>query len=136
MTQPVFRVCPGPVDGPTYEVVRRGDEPEPAVAAFLLDLLASDRSPATIRTYAFALCSWLNFLTSRGSHWQDATPSHLRDFVLHLRTVDNPQRERHRVEGPLPGSVNRRIGKPYLAAGYKAATINARLSVIQGFHAF
>ncbi len=61
MTQPVFRVRPGLGDGPNYEVVGRGDEAEPAVRAFLLDLLAGDRSPATIKTYAFALCSWLRW---------------------------------------------------------------------------
>lgn len=136
MTQPIFRVRPGLGDGPNYEVVGRGDEAEPAVRAFLLDLLAGDRSPATIKTYAFALCSWLNFLGSRGGGWQEATLSHLRDFVLHLRTADNPHRARHKPGGPSPGSTNARTGKPYLAAGYKAATINARLSVIQGFHAF
>ena len=136
MTQPVFRVRPGPGNGPSHEVVGRGDEIEPAVRAFLLDLLAGDRSPATIRTYAFAICSWLNFLASRGSSWQEATPSHLRDFVLHLRVADNPHRARHKPEGPSPGSINTRTGKPYLAAGYKPATINARLSVIQGFYAF
>ncbi|MBV8915812.1 MAG: site-specific integrase [Acetobacteraceae bacterium] len=136
MTSPVFRVRAVPGNRPSYEVVGRADKVEPAVQAFLLDLLAGDRSPATIRTYAFALCSWLNFLDSRESSWQEATPVHLRDFVLHLRAADNPHRARHRPEAPSPGSINARTGKPYLAAGYKPATINARLSVIQGFHAF
>ena len=136
MTQPVFCVRPGLGNGLSHEVVGVGDEAEPAVQAFLLDLLAGDRSSATIRTYAFALCSWLNFLASRDSCWQKATLSCLRDYILHLRAADNPHRARHRAGGPSPGSINARTGKPYLATGYKAATINAHLSVIQGFHAF
>ena len=135
-SQPAFRVRICPSDGPSHEVAGPDHQAEPAVGAFLLDLLVGDRSQATIKTYAFALCSWLNFLGTQGATWSGATPSHLRDFVLHLRTADNPHRARHKPDGPLAGTTNTRTGKPYLAAGYKPATINARLSIIQGFYAF
>jgi integrase len=131
-----FAVREDRAGSPSHEVTGTAGSVEPAVHAFLLDLFVADCSPATVKSYAFALCSWLNFLAANATAWQNARPEHLRDYVLHLRTADNPHRARHRKDGPAPGSANTRTGKPYLAAGYQPATINHRLSVIQGFYAF
>lgn len=133
---PTFTVVERPDDIPPYQIIDNSGTVEESVSAFLRDLIASDRSPATVKTYAFALCSWLNFLHSRGLPWQSATHEELRDYVLLLRSAENPYRQRHRIAGPEPGTVNPRTGKPYLASGYKPSTINHRLSVIQSFYAF
>lgn len=133
---PVFTVVERPDDIPPYQITENSGTVEEGVSAFLRDLIASDRSPATVMTYAFALCSWLNFLHSHGKAWQRATHEELRDYVLFLRSAENPYRVRHRTSSPEPGTVNPRTGKPYLAAGYKPSTINHRLSVIHSFYAF
>ncbi len=131
-----FTVVEHPDKVPPYSLTSHSGVGEEGTQAFLLDLLASDRSPATIKTYAFALCAWLNFLHARGKSWQSAHSEDLREYVLFLRTADNPYRARHSAGSPEPGSVNPRTGKPYLAGGYKPSTINHRLSVIQSFYDF
>lgn len=133
---PTFSVVEHAGDTPPYQITDNSGTVEESVSAFLRDLIASDRSPATGKTYAFALCAWLNFLHSHGKSWQSAASEELRDYVLFLRSAENPYRVRHRTGGPEPGSSNPRTGKPYLATGYKPATINHRLSVIHSFYAF
>ena len=44
-------------DIPPYQITDNSGTVEESVNAFLRDLLASDRSPATGKTYAFALCA-------------------------------------------------------------------------------
>ena len=133
---PAFSVVEHSGDTPPYQITDNSGTVEESVSAFLRDLIASDRSPATVKTYVFALCAWLNFLHSRCKSWQSATREELRDYVLFLRSAENPYRFRHRPGAPEPGGVNPRTGKPSLAAGYKPATINHRLSVIHSFYAF
>lgn len=123
-------------DIPPYQITDISGSVEESISAFLRDLIASDRSHATVKTYAFALCSWFNFLHSRSKSWQLATREELRDYVLFLRSAENPYRRRRRTGGSEPGGVNPRTGKPYLAAGYKPSTINHRLSVINSFYTF
>jgi integrase len=60
----------------------------------------------------------------------------VRDLVLWLRQAPNPQRVRTRSAAPVAGSVNRRTGKPYLAAGYAPRTINHQLAVLSHFYDF
>jgi integrase/recombinase XerC len=91
------------------------DSDHEAAASFLRELVASDCSPATARSYAYALLRWLRFLLDRHVEWDRADQTDVRAFVEHLREVPNPQRLRRRADGPVPGSVNPRTGKP--AAG-------------------
>ena len=60
----------------------------------------------------------------------------MREYVLHLRSVDNPYRRRQRAGAPAPGMLNSRTGKPYLATGYKPSTINHRLSVLKSYYEY
>lgn len=136
MHVPAFSVVERPDDTPPYQITDNSGAVEESVSAFLRDLIASDRSSATVKTYAFVLCAWLNFLHSHGLMWQSATLEELRDYVLLLRSAENPYRARRRTGAPEPGSVNPRTGKSYLAPGYKPSTINHRLSVIHSFYAF
>lgn len=119
---------------PPFDLVDEHGEADEAVRHFLLDLSASDKRPATIKTYAYALLDWFRFLHRGGKTWQQAESSDVRAYVLHLRTADNPYRHR-RPDSVVPGSLNPRTGKATLASGYKPTTINHRLSVIKSFYA-
>ena len=121
---------------PPYVLVRQDSSPVEPVTDYLLELLASDCSPTTLKSYALDLLDWFRFLDRSGVGWEQAGRTHVRDYVLHLRSARNPYRERKGVGGPLPGSLNERTGKSYLGEGYKPATINHRLTVVRSFYGF
>lgn len=105
-----------------------------SVTEYLLELVASDCSIATVKSYAYALLDWFRYLHSQSVPWQEARREHVRDYVLHLRSADNPYRQRRKADTPLPGSLNPRTGKPCLGEGYKPSTINHRLSIIRSYY--
>jgi site-specific recombinase XerD len=105
-----------------------------AASSYLRELAASDCSPATIRSYAFALLRWLRFLHERLVGWDRAERTDVRAFVERLRDTPNPQRLRRRPDAPPPGLVNPRTGKPAPGGHYAARTINHQLSVLFGFY--
>jgi hypothetical protein len=99
-----------------------------AASLYLRELLARDNMPETCRSYAYDLLGWFRFLDAGGLAWDQASLDTVRNYVLHLKTADNPYR--HRGLGrPVPGSVNVRTGKPYLRTGHAPRPINHRLSV-------
>lgn len=106
------------------------------VSEYLLELTASDYSPASVKSYAYALLDWFRFLHTTRVAWCDAGRANVRDYVLYLRAAENPYRRRARADALAPGALNPRTGKPSLATGYKAATINHRLSIIKSFYEY
>lgn len=106
------------------------------VSEFLRELLACGNSAASCRSYGYDLLRWFRFLAALGVAWNRAESADVRDFVLWLRTIDNPARQRRRGNAPAAGSVNGRTGKPYLQPGYAPATINHALSVMSAFYDF
>ncbi len=56
-----------------------------AAEAFLAHLQALDRSPLTVRTYAFSLKLWFEFLSITGVAWDAARVEHVSRFVAWLR---------------------------------------------------
>lgn len=110
-----------------------------AVSRWLADLHASDYSPATLRSYAYDLLSWLRFLAAVDVPWARATRWEVRDWVLWSRVRRNPQRRRGNRGGDhrLPaGSVNPVTGKEYLPDAYGRASINHRLSALSSFYEY
>jgi integrase len=105
-----------------------------AASSFLRELAASDCSPATVRSYAFALLRWLRFVHARHVGWERAERTDVRAFVEHLREIANPQRLTRRADAPALDSVNPRTGKPIPGRHYAARTINHQLSVLFGFY--
>jgi site-specific recombinase XerD len=105
-----------------------------AASSYLRELAVSDYSPATVRSYAFALLRWFRFLHERFVGWERAERADVRAFVEHLRETPNPQRQRRRPDAPAAGSVNLRTGKPTPGGHYAARTINHQLSVLFGFY--
>jgi integrase/recombinase XerD len=61
-----------------------GDVVVPA-EAFLAHLQALDRSPTTVRAYAFSLRLWFEFLSIVGVGWDAAGAEHVSRFVAWLR---------------------------------------------------
>lgn len=121
---------------PPYLVLNGlGTEVEP-ITPYLRDLALSDSSPLTGRSYGFGLLRWFRLLWLLDVAWERATEAETAVMTGWLRTATNPQRKRHNVQAPGPGTVNPRTGKPYLRAGYAPTTINHALSVVSGFYAF
>jgi integrase/recombinase XerC len=117
-----------------WVVVDETGEPIEVVEDFLRHLLACGNSPSSCRSYGYDLLRWFRFLTAVDVGWQRAQRTEIRDFVLWLRTADNPARVRRRPSGPVPGTVNARTGKPYLSTGYAPATINHAIAVLSAFY--
>lgn len=121
---------------PPYVLVNAEGEVVEPVSEYLLDLLASDCSVATVKSYAYDLLDWFRFLALSDVSWGDADHVQVRDYVLRLRSARNPYRQRSRTDSPTAGSLNERTGKPYLSEGYESSTINHRLTVIRSFYEF
>ena len=125
-------VCGGPV--PYRLVDGRGGEVL-AVGEFLRDLTACDCSPATARSYAFELLSWLRFLWAVEVEWDRATRTEARDYALWLGRTLKPARLR-REDAPAPGAVNAVTGKTVPAQTYAPATRRHARAVIHAFYEY
>lgn len=125
-------------DDPTlpWRVLDGAGRPVSPVSEFLRELVACGNSAASCRSYGYDLLRWFRFLAAVGVVWNRAQRGDVRDFVLWQRSSHNPSRDHRRPDAPLPGSVNPRTGKQYLAAGYAPATINHALSVLAEFYDF
>ncbi len=113
----VERLNGGPV---AYRVVDEAGDEVQAVSEFFRDL-ASDCSPATLRSYAYDLLGWLRFLWTVDMAWDRATRVEARDYALWLGQA-RKQPRRRRANAPTPGAVNAVTGKPYPGQTYAAAT--------------
>ena len=69
----------------SWTVLDAGGEPVPAVEAFLTHLVALNRSPTTVRTYATSLKLWVQFLDPLGILVDEVTVEHVSRFVAWLR---------------------------------------------------
>jgi integrase len=112
-----------------------GVEIEP-FSVFLRDLMLTDMSPLTARSYGNDLLRWWRLLGVLEVAWDRATRAEVEVLVGWMRSADNPQRHHRQPASAPAGSVNRRTGKRSLRQGYAAATINHALSVLGSFYAF
>jgi integrase len=104
-------------------------------SVFLRELVLTDMSPLSARSYGHDLLRWWRLLRVVEVAWDKATRGEVELLVGWMRYASNPQR--HRRIGAVPaGSVNRRTGKRSLGLGYAPATINYNLSVLSAFYAF
>jgi len=111
---------------PPFVVVDTEGVEVAAVTECLGDLAASDCSPLTCRSYAFALLRWFRVLWLLGVDWDRATEGEVTVLVGWFRSAANPQRRRRGRGSGEPGSVNLRTGKPTPAAGYAPRTVTTR----------
>ncbi|MGE0341496.1 MAG: tyrosine-type recombinase/integrase [Porticoccaceae bacterium] len=120
---------------PFVVVDEHGDEVEP-FSAFLRDLMLTDMSPLSARSYAQDLLRWWRLLHALEVDWDRASRADVEVLVGWMRTADNPQRHRNPSTSTSAASVNHRTGKRALGSGYAPATINHTLSVLSSFYAF
>lgn len=125
---------------PFVVVDEYGEEVEPC-SAFLRDLMLTDMSPLTARSYAHDLLRWWRVLHALGVAWDRASRADVEVLVGWMRSADNPQRHRPSASTSTPasmseGAVNHRTGKRALGSGYAPATINHTLSVLSSFYTF
>ncbi|WP_232789014.1 hypothetical protein [Streptomyces odonnellii] len=106
-----------------------------AVSEFLLDMLADDDSPASLRSYAYELLAWFRFLWAVDVPWDRASRAEARDFALWLRLVKKPPRPR-RPDAPAPGSVNPVTGKRYAGENYASRTRRHARAVVRSFYEY
>jgi hypothetical protein len=74
-----------------YRLVDASGAEIPAVSEFLRDPVASDCSPATVRSYAYGLLGWLRFLQAVDVCWDRATRAEARDYALWPGRTDFPE---------------------------------------------
>lgn len=103
-----------------------------AVSAWLAELQAAGRSPATARSYGMDLLRWFRFLWTVGVAWDRATREEARDFCRWMQLAAKPTRVhwRHRdrvgVE-PVPASTT---------VAYSASVRAHSETVLRGFYEF
>lgn len=101
---------------PFVVVDRRGEEVGP-VSAFLRDLMLTDMSPLTVRSYANDLLRWWRLLHALEVDWDRATRAEVEVLVGWMRSAENPQRLRGPSASVSAPSVNLRSGKRALGSG-------------------
>lgn len=119
-----------------FTITDAAGEPVEPVTEFMRDFGAGDVSTTSCRSYAYDLLRWWRWLAAIGVAWDRVERADVRDLVRWLRIAPNPQRKRSQPNAPVPGTVNPRTGKKYLAAGYAARTINHQLAVLATFYDF
>jgi len=129
----VGSVAPG-ADPPGVAVREAdGNEFMPATE-WLLELVANDCSPRTVRAYAMSLLRFLRYLWAIECPWDRATQREARDFVLWARQADKFVGAKQKPGPRLP--VNRVTGKPTQTARYAPSTINHTLTAVREFYTF
>src|SRR6266536_2761619 len=102
------------------------------VAAFLRNLQAAGRSPATLRSYGLDLLRWFRFLWAADVGWERATRIEARDFCRWLLVAGKPTRPHWRTQHRLAGST------PLPPTGERyAASVRAHSeTVLRSFYEF
>jgi len=123
-------------DGIPPYVVNIGEVEVEPISTYLSELVLSDTSPLTVKSYAYDLLRWWRLLALVEVAWDRAGRGEVELLVGWLRSAANPQRRRSSLSVPEPGSVNLKTGKQALGAGYAPSTINHQLTVLAGFYEF
>jgi integrase len=122
-------VVPWLVVGPEGAVV------EP-VRRFLLDFVAQDNRPGSVRSYAYDLLRWWRWLRAVDVVWDQATPAEVRDLVLWLGQARKPRLAARTVSAATVGMINPVTRKQYLDDQYKPRTVQHSNAVLRTFYGF
>lgn len=114
-----------------YAVVDESGREIGVFSVFLRDLVLTDMSPLTVRSYGNDLLRWWRVLQLIGVPWDQAGRLEVEVLGGWMRSAVNPQRR-----GSGARVMNPRTGKRPLAEGYAPATINHALAVLASFYAF
>jgi site-specific recombinase XerD len=133
---------------PAGRLVATSDEWEPyqlldpdgvaveAVAAFLRDLQAAGRSPATLRSYGMDLLRWFRFLWAAGVAWERATRAEARDFCRWLQIAGKPARPHWRSQGEMPTRTRPATPPASTGEAYAASVRAHSETVLRCFYDF
>ncbi|WP_019972166.1 hypothetical protein [Mycobacterium sp. 141] len=113
-------------DGQIVEPIRR----------FLLDFIARDNRPGSVRSYAFVLLRWWRWLNAVDVQWDKATPAEARDLVLWLVQATKPRRSKRTASAVTAGTVNRVTRKRELDDHYQPRTIRHNNAVVRSFYEY
>lgn len=111
-----------------------GDEVA-SVAEFLRDMLASDASAASLRSYAYELLAWFRFLAAVEIEWDRAGRVEARDFALWLAYA-RKHRRRDQPASVDAGAVNPVTRKRRAGPGYAARTRRHARAVVRSFYEY
>lgn len=106
------------------------------VRRFLIDFVARDNRPGSVRSYAFDLLRWWRWLRVIQVEWDQATSAEVRDFVLWLRAATKPRTSARTHSAATVGTTNTITKKPYLDDLYKPRTIRHSNAVLRSFYEF
>lgn len=104
------------------------------IAEYLRDFAARDNSPASVRSYAYALLRWWRWLATVDVAWDRATQAEVRDLALWLQLHPKPRQRPRTVSAATAGTVNQLTGKRNLDDRYAARTIRHSNAVISSFY--
>ncbi|MHB1943346.1 MAG: site-specific integrase [Acidiferrobacteraceae bacterium] len=93
------------------------------VEEFLAHLSAIERSPNTVRAYAYDLADFFSYLQIRDLNWTDVRLEDLGRFVAWLRLPSEAR----------SGAVT---ALPWVEAGLSVSTVNRKLSALASFYEF
>lgn len=113
-------------------VVDPDDVPVEPVRRFLVDFVARDNQPSSVRSYAYDLLRWWRWLRAVEVEWDRATPAEARDLVLWLKQTSKPGKPR----SPEPGRINPVTRKKELSGRYEPRTIRHSNAVLRSFYEF
>lgn len=133
-----------------YQLLDPFGSPIQPAAVFFQDLIASDSSPLTPRSYGMDLLRWWRFLWFFGLEWDRAVREDARDFMLWMKLADKPKRVhwRHRskdpselppkarTDRPAPGTPNPVTGKITVGRKYAARTRAHSETALRTFYDF
>ena len=113
-------------DGVPVEPIRR----------FLVDFVARDNRPGSVRSYAYGLLRWWRWLRAVGVEWDKATPAEVRDLVAWLKQTTKPRRAPRTASAAMAGRVNPITRKRHLGDQYEPRTIRHSNAVLRSFYLF
>ncbi|MEU6091015.1 hypothetical protein ABZ865_30420 [Streptomyces sp. NPDC047085] len=102
----------------------------------MVDFVARDNRPGSVRSYAFDPLRWWRWLRVVQVEWDRATSAEVRDFVLWLRIATKPRTSARTQSAAIAGTTNTITKKPYLDDLYKPRTIRHSNAVIRSFYEF
>jgi Phage integrase, N-terminal SAM-like domain len=104
-------------------VVDPDNVPVEPIRRYLVDFIARDNRPGSVRSYAYALLRWWRWLHAVGVEWNQATPAEARDLVLWLKQAAKLRQSKRTTSAATAGTINPVTRKRHLNDQYTPNTI-------------